>query len=392
MTLDITQADQMLKWLDEERRRDKALLAALQERVTAQGQQMARQEEQLAALQGAVAGIEAVLSRATEFAQAVDQFKADVSGMLDKRDEQRRKEEREAARARQLEIGALKDEVARLDEEVQHIHAEERAATLQAEQRRLNEVVQRLEGQVTELGKRSEDRTQAVTYLEEQRRADNRRIASLEAETTGLRKRAEGADGKLLLLEETIQKERARIDQGLAQIKEFDKAFEEVRVADFRRTQQFKKWTDQAEEIRQALEQLRAERQRFLEQYQQAKGQLERLDTFRAQMETRQNEVAEMQRLAEDRLKRQWEEWQAAAQKEHRGWELESEEQRKKQERTNKDHDGRLKAMEDRGLAHQQQIQSLWESLAAQDHALVAALQEQLERIQRAVQGAKELS
>ena len=44
---------------------------------------------------------------------------------------------------------------------------------------------------VSDLSKRSDDRVQAVTYLEEQRRADNRRIAELESETVELRRRLE---------------------------------------------------------------------------------------------------------------------------------------------------------------------------------------------------------
>ncbi|HHH41799.1 MAG TPA: hypothetical protein ENK56_07310, partial [Chloroflexi bacterium] len=203
MTMDLTQASQMLKWLDEERRKDKALISALQERLETQARQLTRQEEQLTALQETVAGLEALMARVTEFAQTVEQFKAEVGQMLDQRDEQRRKEQREIERGRQLEIGALRDELARLAEGQRPIpRLEESLAATQAEQRRLNEMVQKLETAVADLDKRSEDRVQSVIYLEEQRRADNRRIAALEVETTELRKRLEATSAKLPLLEE----------------------------------------------------------------------------------------------------------------------------------------------------------------------------------------------
>jgi len=383
MTMDLTQVSQMLKWLDEERRKDKAIISALQERLEIQAQQLARQEEQLAALQATVAGMEALMSRVTEFTQTVEQFKAEVGRMLDQRDEQRRKEQREAERGRQLEIGAIKDEIARLSEDVRRaLRLEESLAAMQVEEQRLNESLQRLEGAVADLGKRSEDRVQAVTYLEEQRLADNRRIASLEAETTELRRRAESADAKLLLLEETIQKERARVDQGLATLKGFEKVVEELRVADFRRQQQFKKWSGQAEEVRQEIERLREERQQFIAQHQQVKRAMEALEAFQSRLETRQGEVAEMQRLAEDRLKRQWEEWQAAREKDRRRWELEVEERWKRQERTNKEHAARLKQLQDQTSLNRQHIQVIQEAALTYAHAALESSQSRAEELQ----------
>ncbi|HEC35522.1 MAG TPA: hypothetical protein ENI39_03185 [Anaerolineae bacterium] len=257
---------------------------------------------------------------------------------------------------------------------------------VQAEDRRLNEALQRLETTVADLGKRSDDRVQAVTYLEEQRRADNRRIAALEAETTELRKRAEAADAKVLLLEEIVRKEHARLEERLKQIKEFGKVVEELRVADFRRQQQSRKWADQAKEIRQEMERLREERQRFAEQYRQAKRALEMLETFQARVETRQNEVAEMQRLAEDRLKRQWEEWQAAREKERRRWELTVEEQWKQQERTNKDHAARLEGLQEQAAIHWQHIQAIQEAILSQAHVILEASQSWAEEIQERIQ------
>ncbi len=41
--LDMTQAMQTLKWLDEERRKDKATIAALQEQIQEQERQLAQQ-------------------------------------------------------------------------------------------------------------------------------------------------------------------------------------------------------------------------------------------------------------------------------------------------------------------------------------------------------------
>jgi len=382
MTMEQSQIDQMLKWLDEERRKDKALIAALQERVELQAQQLAQQEEQLTTLQETTARLEALLSRVAGFTETVEQVKQDVAQMLDRRDERWRKEQRESERSHQLEIGALRDEMARLQEQIRPIQRlEEGLASTQAENQRLNESVKKLEIAISDLGKRSEERVQAVVYLEEQRRADNRRIASLEADSTDLRKRIEALSSKIPILEEAVQKQRGRIKEGLKPIKEFEKVVEELRVADFRRNQAVKKWEGQVEAIREEFERLLAERQQFIQEHQEVKRALERLETFQSRLETRQNEVAEMQRMAEERLKRQWEEWQAAREKERRHWELSHEERWKQQERTNEALNQQVETALKVLRLHHTQFSALWEGRRADASRLLKAAQEAYEAL-----------
>jgi hypothetical protein len=362
MTMDPTQTSQMLKWLDEERRKDRATIAALQERLEGQAQTLARQEEQIAALQKAVAGLEILLTRVTEFTQAVEGVRKDMALMLDKGDEQRRKEQRETERARQLEVGAIKEEIARLTEDVRLIpRLTERVDVMQAEERRLNENLQRIDAALADLGKRTEDRLQAVVYLEEQRRADHQRITSLEAEMPELRRRIETFGARLPLIEESVQKQRTRIEEGLKLIQDFARVVDELQAADFRRNQEVKKWLGQAEEARAEMERLREERQRLLIGHRDVQEALKRLEAFQERLETRQNEATEMLRVSEERIKRQWEEWQGKQEKEWRNWQVASDERWREQETKNNRLARRLESISDLLKLHQEQLDASWE-------------------------------
>jgi len=362
MTMDPTQTSQMLKWLDEERRKDRATIAALQERLEGQAQTLARQEEQIAALQKAVVGLEILLTRVTEFTQAVEGVRKDMALMLDKRDEQRRKEQRETERARQLEVGAIKEEIARLTEDIRLIpRLTERVDVMQAEERRLNENLQRIDAALADLGKRTDDRLQAVVYLEEQRRADHQRITSLEAEMPELRRRIETFGPKLSLIEESVQKQRTRIEEGLKPIQDFARVVEELQAADFRRNQEVKKWLGQAEEARAEMERLREERQRLLVGHRDVQEALKRLEAFQERLETRQNEATEMLRVSEERIKRQWEEWQGKQEKEWRNWQVASDERWREQEVKNDRLARRFEPISDLLKLHQEQLDASWE-------------------------------
>lgn len=364
--MELPQLSQMVQWLDEERRKDKALIASLQEQVKLQAQQLAQQQEQIAALRRTVAGLETLTAQISTLALALEQLKAEVSRMLEQRDEAWRKEQREADRTRQLEIGALKDEIARVADELRRIgRLEEEIAPVRADTRRLIDAQQRLEVAIADLKKHAEDRSSALIYLEEQRRADNRRITTLEMEATELCKRVEATDTRMPLLEEAVQKQRRILEEGLKPIKEFEKVVEELRIADFRRNQEVKKWAGQANEVRQEMERLREERQRFLEVYQQTQRAIDPLVPFLQRMETRQNEVAEMQRLSEERLKRQWEEWQTAQEKQRRNWEITAEERWRQQERWNAGVSKRLDALAAIARLSYSRLTAFWEILRA---------------------------
>jgi chromosome segregation ATPase len=381
--MELTQATQMIKFLEEERRKDKATIAMLQERMQNHELKLDQQTAQIHDVQTTLAGAQDLIKRAAEFEQTVASYKNELVFLLDKREETWKKERTEADRLRQLEIKGLADQLGEFDKDAQVLRRyDEDLKARQAEEKRLNDVLQNLTDQVADLSKRSDDRMQAVTYLEEQRRADNRRISELEQEMTERRQKAEAQAAKLLLLEETIQKQRARIEDALQELKNFEKTIEEMRVAEFRREQVAKKYADQGEQVRQEMEEWRTQTQRFTEQYQSNKRALENLEGFQARQEKRQNEVAEMQRLAEDRLKRQWEEWQAAMDKEAKSRQLAAEEQWRIQEQKNQEYNDWIQQLQDNASVRQAHIEALLEARSTDAQHAIKAGQDTIERVE----------
>lgn len=384
-TMELAQATQMLKWLDEERRKDKALIATLEEATRLQEQQLAQQAGQIRELQATLAGLQSLIAQAAGFEQTVANYKNEMVFLLDQREEAWKKERAEAGRLRKIEAETLADRLGQINKDLQLLrrHDEDMKAR-QAEERRLNEALQRLEATVADLSKRTDDRVQVVTYLEEQRRADNRRIAELEQDTTDLRKKIEAQAAKMLLLEETIQKHKTHIDGAVQQVKDFQKTIEEVRVAEFRREQAARKHAEQAEQINQEMDQWRTQAQRLFEQYQLNKRALEKLEGFQARLEKRQNEVAEMQRLAEDRFKRQWEEWQTAQDKEQKKRQILSDEQWRAQEKINQELGSRVDALEMQTLVQRNQLEILLDSRRMEAHHALEDAQGAVERAEQA--------
>jgi hypothetical protein len=390
--MEMTQATQMLQWLEEERRKDKALIAALQEQTRGQEETLSQHSAQVQDLLTKVAAIQNLISQAASFEETVSKYKTEIVFELDRREGAQKKERAEAERLRKIEHEAITDHLGQLDKQVQVLSRhDERLSAQKAEDQRLGEALQRLDATVRDLGKRSDDRVQAVTYLEEQRRADNRRIAELEHDTTELRKKVETLAAKLLLAEDTIQKQKARIDDAIQEAKKLEKPIEELRVSDFQREQKVKQYLDQGEQVAKEMERILLQTQGFIEKEQAVKRMLDKAETFQARVEKRQNEVAEMQRLAEDRLKRQWEEWQTAQQKEQKKRQLIVDEQRRAQEKMNQELGGRVESLEAQTKAHQDQLEVLLDSRRMDAHRDLEAAQGAVERTEQAFAQARQV-
>ena len=388
--LDLTQATQTIKWLDEERRRDKATIAALEEQAKGHEQQLAQQAAQIHELQTALAGVQSILTQVTEFGRVVSNYRDELILQMDQREETRRKEQVEADRLRRMEYETLTINLNRLEKEMRILSQyDEDLNAIRAENRRLSEALQRQDVSVADLSQRSDDRVQAVTYLEEQRRADNRRIADLEQDTTELHKRLEVLTKKFPLLEDTLRKQRISIEEAIQETKKLEKPIEELRISDFQREQKMKQYMDQGEQVAREMERIRAHTQGFLEQQQIVKRAMEKLERFQARLEKRQNEVSEMQRVAGDRLKRQWEEWQDEQDKRKKKQDVITEERWRQQAQTNDAHLKHLGALQAAADLYRTQLDTLWEARrsdatnllkAAQDmyEALVGPIDEQL--------------
>ena len=382
MTMDLTQASQMLKWMDEERRKDKAQITALQERLDGQAEQIARQEEMIATLQRSITSLETLPGRISEFSKSLEQLRMELVNAIEVRDEQHRKEHRETERTRQLEIGALRDEISRVADSIRPIpRLDERISALAAEQNRFQDTLQQLDAVVKDQGQRFEDRLQSVVYLEEQRRADHQRIVEVEKVWPKLQKRIETVAAKLPLIEDALPKLRTRLEEGLKPIEEFEGIIEELRVSDFRRNQEVKKWLDQAAEVQEELQELREERQRFLNDYRDVQDALKTLDPFQERIQTRQNEALERQRVMEERIKRQWEEWQGKQEKERRNWEVEVGERWRQQLEFNDRQRKRIDEIEPMIKFHLAQLQQLWEARRELASRLLEEAQDEYEAV-----------
>lgn len=314
--MDLNQLSQMVTWLDEEHRRDREEIARLDQRLQNMAIEKQEQSRRIQDLESRLASTQAQLTRFTQIEQALQQLKGEVVVLLDKQVEARLTAERESERARVSDREALSRGVAEVRKELSRIsRLEESLVNLQAEDRRLGEIALAQRVAIGNVTKDLDERTRTLPYMIEQRAADNKRIAQLQGENTELLKRAESAVARLTVLEERLhrlEKDLQKIQPIPEQLYQDQKAFiESVKLSDVERDRQMGVWEQAIGEQKTAIEKQVVRLREFEARYEQAGRALKAIEEFQAGVLRDQKQVSELQRLAEERQRKELVDWQA---------------------------------------------------------------------------------
>lgn len=377
--MELSQLEQMIRWLDEERKRDKALILTLQERVEQQMHTIEAQAVEIERIHQDAVDLRTDLRHTDDYPAMIEKVHRDLSGTLEEFKALVRRERMESEHMRRSEIEVVNEQLTELDKKVRAVlRYEEPLKAREAGEQRLQGQIQVVSNTVADLTKRTEDRLQSIVYLEEQRRADTRRVAAVEGEIPGLRKSLDELTAKQVRLEDSIRKLPARVEEGIQIAKSYEPRIEELRVADFQREQRVKQYIEQAAQVDTELGRLVEQTQKYALLYNQNKQALDGLDAFQVRLEKRQNEIGEMQRLTEERLRRQWEEWQATF---ARDWQkrLVAEEDRwRRQDLSNQKSTEHFADLDEQTEMYYREIVALWEEMRAALDRWGKAIQETL--------------
>jgi chromosome segregation ATPase len=362
--MELSQLEQMVRFLDEERKKDKALINKLQERTEQQSLTIEAQAKEIDALEQEVTTLQGEIRRTDEFPGMVEKARRDLNSEIQTLKEKVRRQKIEADKLRRAEIETLTQELNEIEKRLRVLpRYEEALEARETAEQRLQSRIQSIANDLSDLTKRTEDRLQSLIYLEEQRRADARRISTVEGELPGIAKKTDELQAKLVRLEDSIRKIPGRVDEAIQTVKEYDARIEALRVADFQREQRMRKFLEQAGEVDEEVQRLVEQTQRYTLIYNQTKQALDSLETFRTRLEKRQNEIGEMQRLTEERLKRQWEEWQANFARDWQKRQVAEEDHWRRQDLNNQKTAERLADLEARNKLHYEELVMLWEEL-----------------------------
>ncbi len=329
--MDINQAARLIEWLDEERRRDKATIATLQERLAQQQETMEMLTRRVTGMESEQTTLRGQLAGSARENEMADQLRKEMQQLVESLEAKRLTAERELERRNELARDAitrpvreLTDKLSRLERQTTELPA------ISTEKDRIATTVALLQQRVDELFKRMEDPDRRLAFLEEQRRSDSRRVGELESELPELRKALESIKPKLALIEDlSLRNERkiTEVQNGERERREGIQQFIDQQTLlmqnrDRQVDDLIKQFGDQNSAMQRNMERFET----WAEAYREMKRIIEDFQRIGDRLERRINEVAESQRLSEERFRTEWNDWRGEDQKRWKQFNLSNDE------------------------------------------------------------------
>lgn len=388
--MDLTQLTKLVQYLDEERRKDRALVIQLQERVEGLSREVEARSRYAQSLESALNELKLQIPRAMGWTTATEQLRGEFSQVIDRIEDQRTKAERELVRTRQIEIESIVRQLNELKKEVKpYAGYLEQIEARKVEEGRLAEMIGRVQVQVMEMDRRFDPPAAQLAYLEEQRRQDTKRINAVEGEIPDLKKKLDQFPPKLLLLDEAIRRKQTEIEEAAKVLESQTQLIETQRVADVRRERQFAEYAEIIERLKVRADEIAQQVTGFIQMREEVKRELSGLPDFQERLEVRINELFEIQRDAEERAKRVADAFREQIEREWRNFVVSQDEKWFERDRSLAQYEPRVAELEEELPKLQPQIGPLYEILEAFSKAYANAGREWLAEANQLLDHAK---
>lgn len=388
--MDIAQLAQMVSWLDEEHRRDRAEIARLQQRIEAQSADIIEQARRIQDLEARIAATQGHLGRFNQIEQSITNAKVELAALVERAEDARSQTQREVERARLSDREVLSREISEVRRELPRISRVEEAIDLrEVEDQRLSELIMGVRNQIGGLAKEIEERTRQIPFLAEQRTSDTKRIAQLQQETVELFKRTEAIAGRLPLFEEGIRKNHAEYEKLPPMVEALRNRqvefMEKTRAMVVDREQVLTRWQETIEEQKSIVAQAYERVQSFAQQIDVTRRAVNEMQEFKDMILREQAQVQELQRLAEERVRREMDEFREDFEKKRRKGELRQEHLWSEQDKYNREVVERFPPIHHDIKVIEALVQEVWKLQESYGNYFVGVAQAWLEGTEKAI-------
>ena len=349
--MEFEQIVKRLQWLDDEHRKDKAALKALEERIASYDNRITPLKEQIKDLTKKIAEIGPVNERIDKFDEVILKVRVDSKEALEAVEKKQQQREKELVRQHQEDLEELKKSLPKLDQSKDITELKKMIKQRADEYIKLNVAVTELKPKIDDAVRKGEDVATSNKLIEESRRQDIKRVADIQGELTSVRKRVDDFRQKIELQNDSYRNIENRFSELLNSETERKQAqatfLEQQSLAQIDRDKAYKEWLEKVDTFEHQTDTLDAQTQALDETLRAAKRAQETYLELNQKLERRINEITEMQRLGEERLRQEWVTFKAEDQKRWTGYTLSSEEAIRDVRKTVDKYEERITAIDD---------------------------------------------
>ena len=387
--MEFEQLVKRLEWLDEEHRKTRTGIITLEERMTALEGSIDAVAKQIKPLNKQIADIASTAARLDQFDKIFAKQREDMNKAIEDIEKRHQKRETEVSKRHQEDFKpvnkALEELRQTIETEFPAIKRDMKARIL--EEGRLNQAIKEIKSSTDDAIRVAQEAIRTQRVFEESRKTEAKRVADLQGEITAVRKRIDETREKTDLTADGFKNIDNRIKELLlseSERKTAQTAFiEQQSVAQVDRDRTYKEWKEKFDTVKQQAQMLDTQVLALEDTLRAAKRAQETYNELNTKLERRINEVTEMQRLAEDRLRQEWVTFKADDQKRWTGYTLSQDEGAKDVRRMVQKLEDRINPLDESFQTLQDQIHQTTDTTEQQLQELMNVAHEWLSAYER---------
>jgi chromosome segregation ATPase len=310
--LDLSQATQLLTWLDEEHRKDKALLMSLQSQVDAQKTQLKDQARQLQEMEALLARVEGNLPRVAQLEESIQAVSTEFAGLLAKHTAEHESLLEDRAKAEQQESERLGRIIHQVQERVEALGSFEHTMQMLGEEDgKLRSEVTQAAAEISDLSRRAESQEARLDLREKD-------VLEMRDGLTAVRLSGEELNNRIMALKAGLDNVapplEARLEQLQASLEDINKRrASELQAIQGKQQDQARQLDDQEKELKTlqtTMARWAKQMEEFTVQFERTRKALYDLREMEKQVRQQGSEMMELQRVTGDRLRTELREWQ----------------------------------------------------------------------------------
>jgi chromosome segregation ATPase len=381
--MELEQIIKRLDWLDEEHRKDKHALSALEERLASLDGNLKSLGQQVKEMSGDIARLNTTAARVEQFDDILSKNRSEINRFIEDLEKQREEKQLELNKQYQAEFGSINKTLTnlrKLKEAIAGINNELKVRI--DEEARLTRSISEMKSKVEATVRASQEVQHAQGLAEENRRQDTKRVTDLQGEISVMRKRIEEVREKNELSTDSIRRIETRLTELLAseaERRQSQTAFiEKQSRLQVDRDRAWKEWEGRFDTLAKQTESIETQLQELDAAQRAVKRAREAYEEMTQKFERRINEITEMQRLSEDRFRQEWVTFKSDDQKRWSSYSLAQEEQQRDARTGAEKLVKRVTALEDLTQTQQDILHQTKDAYEQYFHGLLAQIHELL--------------
>jgi len=350
--MDNEQLEKRIKWLDDERRKDKSIISDLENRLF-------NLEEKLNAVDKKTREYDSDLTRLRTSVSRVDDFEVDLGVLRMDRKKELKDQEKltkswiaDAKKDLRAQLRGLETQQKKLLEDIKKIKdLEKDMSTRVEEETRFNASLREMENAFDDIQKDYKEYQRDSKSAKQDRQKEIKRISDIQAEQSALRKRVDEVRGLLDLVSSDYQKIKSRIQEVESTRRDLKKEqeifLEQTNLKLTERETTWKNWMTRFESIEKQTQDMDEQMTKLDTTHRGIKRMQDELKDLSSLLDRRVNEITEMQRLADEKFRAEWTTFTADDQKRWTNYTFSQKEQTKLLERQYKEGEDRISVLED---------------------------------------------